>query len=181
MKKSKTAIIGIWLCILAIASEVLKVITNWPRELPPESEATVVLMYLSYFPMIAFLILRIVVFAKNKIKVLFPIVCIFEIVFFLRPLIQLLSVNGMDAVDFLSKITYVAFGTIPTIMLLVMAIRIERKTPTLFYLPAAIYFVLGIANMATEMHRVQFSVFNLIPIILWTAITFITGLFIREY
>ena len=68
MKKSKTAIIGIWLCILAIASEVLKVITNWPRELPPESEATAVLMYLSYFPMIAFLILRIVVFAKNKIN-----------------------------------------------------------------------------------------------------------------
>ena len=87
----------------------------------------------------------------------------------------------MDAVDFLSKITYVAFGTIPTIMLLVMAIRIERKTPTLFYLPSAIYFVLGIANMATEMRGTQFSVFTLIPIILWTAITFITGLFIREY
>ena len=181
MRKSKTAIIGIWLCILAIVLEVLKVIRDWPRELPPESEATVVLMYLSYFPMIAFLILRIVVFAKNKIKVLFPIVCIFEIVFFLRPLIQLLSVNGMDAVDFLSKITYVAFGVIPTVMLLVMAIRAGRKTPTLFYLPAVIYFVLGIANMATEMHRAGFSVLSLIPIILWTAITFITGLFIKEY
>ena len=46
---------------------------------------------------------------------------------------------------------------------------------------AVIYFVLGVANMATEMHRSQFSVLSLIPIILWTAITFITGLFIREY
>ena len=44
---------------------------------------------------------------------------------------KIFSLNSEKKLDFLSKITYVAFGTIPTIMLLVMAIRIERKTPIL--------------------------------------------------
>ncbi len=182
MARRKTATIGIWLCIIAIALSIVDIVTGW--QLPSGSDMTAMLLYLSYLaPSIIFLALRIVVFAKNKIRVLFPIVCVLEIIFMLRPTIQQISVNGLRMIYLPSAITQVALCTIPTIMLLVMAVRVGRRSPRLFYLPAIIYFVLAVTKMAFDYKDpflVSFNFISYIDTILYTAIIFITGLFIKE-
>jgi hypothetical protein len=184
MRKSKTAIIGIFLCVTLIAFKIINIIRSWGSISPSDGKPLQAVLSLTYYaPAIIFLILRIVVFAKSKIRVLLPIICVLEIIFELRPTIQLISVNGISGVHIPSCIAQLLISVVPSIMILIMAANVERKSPRLFYLPAAIYFVLSITKMATDYLNPSTVNFNLLyytPIIIWTALYFIVGLFIKE-
>lgn len=181
MRKSKISVASIFLCVVLIVLKVINVIQSWGSIAPSDGKPLQAVLSLTYYaPAVILLILRIVVFARDKIGVLFPVICVLDIIFEARPTIQLISVNGISGVNLPSCIAQLLLATVPTVMLLIM---VAKKGRMLFYLPATVYFVLSIIKMATDYLNPSLVNFNFLyytPIILWTALYFTTGLFIKE-